>query len=160
MTDMIVKLYDLQPINNGSELSEPQIIIKQALALDKKQICQFIEDNFSDICPGWVDECTACLLSQPTRCFIAVYQEQVIGFCCYDSTAKGMLGPLGVHHNYRNKGIARKLMFQCFFAMKAAGYAYAVIGWVSSTSFYQKSCNAIEIPDSFPGVYQRMVTQV
>ena len=37
------------------------------------------------------------------------------------------------------------------------GYAYAIIGWVNSTEFYEKSCGAVIIPDSFPSVYSRMV---
>ena len=56
------------------------------------------------------------------------------------------------------EGIAKELIYQCLIAMKHAGYAYAVIGWVSSEEYYAKTCGAITIPDSFPGIYSRMIS--
>ena len=157
MTDMLVKLYSKRNPDNREALEQGGIVFRRALAIDKQIIVDFVAEQFNDICPGWVDECVASLYRHPTSCFIAIKDKSVIGFICYDGTAKGMIGPLGVHASYRKGGIATVLLNQCFEAMKMDGYAYAIIGWVSSTEFYEKSCGAIEIPDSFPGVYSRMV---
>ena len=158
MTDMLVKLYDTA-YHTNQKLKQEEIHIQRALAIDKQPICKFVAKHFKDICPGWVDECIASLFRHPVSCFIAIKNKEIIGFACYDGTAKGMVGPVGVNEAFRGKGIATELLHQCFNAMKMEGYAYAVIGWVSSEAFYEKSCNAIAIPDSFPGVYSRMISQ-
>ena len=69
-----------------------------------------------------------------------------------------MLGPLGVTKEWRGRGVARELVTSSLMSMREDGYAYAVIGWVSSESFYSKLCGAISIPDSHPGVYSRLVS--
>lgn len=101
----------------------------------------------------------ATLYRQPVSTFIAIRNKQVIGFACYDGTEKGMVGPTGVHKSQQNKGIASVLLNLFFEAMLMGGYVYAVIGWVSPTEFYDKSCDAIETPDSFPDIYARMISQ-
>lgn len=155
MTDMLVRLYD-----DPKEIALPEgIKIKRALAIDKKLLDKFIATHFLDICSGWQDECQSTLFRHPTTCFIATFKSEIIGFACYDGTAKGMVGPIGVDPGFRNKNIATSLLQHCFEAMKMDGYAYAVIGWVSSEDFYAKSCNAITIANSFPGIYQRMVIE-
>ena len=156
MTDMLVKLYEKLPKNEVTYNAD-KVKIKRALAIDTQVIVNFVDEHFREICPGWVDECRATLYRHPTTCFIATYENQVIGFACYDGTAKGMVGPVGVAESFRKQGIATELLKHCFEAMKMDGYVYAVIGWVSSESFYEKTCNAIAIGGSFPGVYSRMV---
>jgi hypothetical protein len=125
-------------------LAERDIVVKQAMALDRRVVCDFVAAHFADVSKQWVDECEAALLQQPSTCLIAVHQKQVFGFCCYGATAKGMLSPL---------------MRRSFEAMRFAGYAYAVIGWVSCEAYYAKTCGAVPIADSFPGVYARRVAQ-
>lgn len=159
MSDMLVKLYDCPLESRSGILVKSGIIIKRALAIDKQPICDFVYDNFADVSLGWNGECELALMQQPSTCYIAVSENIVVGFCCYDSTAKGMLGPLGVSEPFRRKGIAQELMFCCFEAMRAAGYAYAVIGWVSSEEFYQKHCGAKVIPDSTHSIYDRMISR-
>ncbi len=157
MTDMLVKLYDNPLTNKLKVQSEYRISIKRAMALDKSVICHFVSEHFRRISEGWPDEVAVALLRQPSSCFIAEYEGKVVGVCCYDATAKGMIGPLGVDSNYRGKGIATELLHHCIEAMKADGYAYAAIGWVSSEKFYADACNAVAIEDSFPGIYARKV---
>lgn len=159
MTDMLVNLYNHPMESNATRLQAEGIAIKQSMALDKDAICDFVSLNFKDINPIWACECEIAILRQPSSCFVAVHNKEVVGFCCYDSTAKGMLGPLGVRLDFRKRGIATELMFQSFEAMKGFGYAYAVIGWVSSEDFYRQKCAAIPIPNSFPGVYKRLISQ-
>lgn len=160
MTDMLVKLYDGNFDTSESICyQDSNIKIKRALAIDTQPILSFVRHSFNDTCQGWADECQASLFRQPTTCFIATYNSEVIGFCCYDGTAKGMIGPLGVSSKFRKLGIASLLLQHSLQAMKYDGYAYAVIGWVSSEDYYKKVCNATVIPDSFPGVYRRMAAE-
>ncbi len=120
-------------------------------------LLKFVGDTFSDICPGWVDECNSALLRLPVSCFIAEHDGQVIGFACYDTTAKGFLGPLGTAPDFRCQGIARALIVSAMHAMESEGYGYAIIPWVRFEEFYQKAVGAVSIPDSEPGVYRRLV---
>ena len=158
MPDMLVKLYGAPLPSRIDALATDGIAIKRAMALDKAAVLGFVRAAFGESHPSWLGEVEVALLQQPSTCFIAVAQARVIGFCCYDSTARGMVGPVGVDSGYRGRGIAPELLRQTFEAMKAAGYAYAVIGWVGSAAYYAKACGAIEIPDSLPGVYSRMIS--
>ena len=158
MPDMLVKLYGAPLPSRAAALAQDGIAIKRAMALDKAAVLGFVGATFGESHATWLGECEVALLQQPSTCFIAVAEARVIGFCCYDSTARGMVGPLGVDPAFRGRGIAPEMMRRTFEAMQAAGYAYAVIGWVSSASYYAKVCGAIEIPDSLPGVYSRMIS--
>lgn len=157
VTDMLVNLYSERRSDRREVLSAERVAFQRALSIDRKTIVNFIDSEFGEVAPGWQDECIASLYRQPTGCFIAIEDKSVVGFACYDSTAKGMVGPLGVRASHRSRGIASVLLNLCFEAMQMEGYAYAIIGWVNSTEFYEKSCGAMKIPDSFPGVYSRMV---
>ncbi|WP_263769460.1 GNAT family N-acetyltransferase [Propionivibrio soli] len=156
MTDMLVKLYDFTNTSKKEEVERNGVFVKRAMALDRHLITDFVHDQFSRTNAGWVGECELALSQQPTTCYIAVHDKKIVGFCCWDGTAKGMLGPLGVSEKWRGRGIARELVLSCLLSMREAGYAYAVIGWVSSEEFYSKLCGAIAIPDSHPGVYSRL----
>lgn len=158
MTDMLVKLYDLPNIATDLEkLAENNIVIKRPMAADKQKILSFVDENFHETGPGWVFECEVSLLRQPVSCFIAEHEKQVIGFACYDATAKGFFGPIGVSVTHRKLKIGKVLMVRSLQAMHEEGYGYAVIGWVSSEAYYQKAVGAISIPDSEPGEYRRLV---
>ena len=51
-------------------------------------------------------------------------------------------------------GIGRALLLRSLAAMRAEGYAYAVIGGVGPQEFYKKCVGAMLIPDSAPGIYR------
>lgn len=158
MTDMLVKLYDLpSPASIALRLDKEGIRFLRAMTLDRQSVLQFVKDEFWSTCPGWVDECDASLLRQPGTCFIAVKEERVIGFACYDGSAKGFIGPVGVATDCRRKGVAQRLLLEVCEAMRSDGYGYAVLGWVSSQSYYAKALNALVIPDSLPGVYAELI---
>ena len=157
-TDLLVKLYDLPdstPIYK--RMKQEGITLHRAMGLDRSKILDFVSENFS---PAWIDECTLALSSQPTTCYIAVKDQKILGFACFDATAKGFFGPTGVAETSRGKGIGTALLYKTLEAMWEAGYGYGVIGWVSDAlEFYRKELSVIEIPDSFPGVYRHMVDQ-
>jgi len=156
MPDMLVRLYDM-PDSSGKRPLEPGIAIKRAMNLDKIKIMDFVKANFSQ---GWVSECERALNNDPVSCYIAVKDEEIIGFACYDSTAKGMFGPTGIVESARGKGVGDALLKTCMTSMREKGYAYAIIGWVTDAiDFYVKSVGAqvIEGATTDKSIFQNMV---
>jgi predicted N-acetyltransferase YhbS len=87
-------------------------------------------------------------------CFLATKEKAIIGFACYDATALGFLGPIGVEASCRGKGTGRALLLACLLDMKLRGYGYAVIGSTNLFAFYAKCAGATVIPDSAPGIWK------
>jgi hypothetical protein len=85
------------------------------------------------------------LSNRPISCFVALQDQALIGFACYDATALGFFGPGGVTKAHRGRGNGKALLLCCLLDMKLKGYGYAVIGDVGPTDFYKKTL-AIEIP--------------
>lgn len=156
MADMLVNLYNMPEIDESERLRENKVTIKRAMALDKEPILEFVRKNFHD---NWVGECEKAILNQPASCYIAVHDEKIVGFACYDATALGVFGPTGVIEHMRGRGIARALLGRCLTSMKEKGYAYAVIGWAIE-GFYEKAVNATIIEDSptTKSVYSNLIT--
>lgn len=157
-TDMLVKLYDLpNPSEAYHRVEQAGVTLHRAMALDRGKILRFVRETFGE---AWESECSVTLTAQPSTCMIAVHQKQVVGFACYDATAKAFFGPTGVLESFRGKGIGTALLYRTLEAMREAGYGYAIIGWVTDAlEFYRKTCGAVPIPDSFPGVYRNTVNQ-
>ncbi len=148
--DMLVDLY--QPIIKELDSTYE---IKRVLSPNSDKVLKFIETNFS---LGWVSEAKAGLYKNHPTCFIAVDQSEIIGFACYDATAKAYFGPTGVHETYRGQGVGKALLLRCLVAMKEEGYGYAIIGGVEpkNWAFYNKVSGAITI-DHSKKIYTRMV---
>ena len=151
--DMIVSLYRLPetPAVDG-------VRVRRAFVSDKTQILDFIRKHFQD---GWVCEAEQALLADPPRCFIATEKDQVIGFACFDSSAKGFFGPTGVDPTCRGREIGKALLIRTLHAMREYGYAYGIIGWVSDAEpFYRKTVGAEFIKDGYPqnSVYSNKIS--
>ncbi len=157
MTDMLVKLYDLPMTDRREALRREGVNVRRALSMDKDTIVSFVRARFAGVNAGWASEAETTLLRPAPTCIVATHEGEVIGFACWDATAKGMFGPIGVHEKMRKRGVARELLRQSFEAMKADGYAYAVIGWVQSEAYFAKACGAVVIEGSHPGVYERRI---
>ena len=156
VSDMLVKLYDLPLVEEDEhELLQAGLFIKRVLPHNMDRVVRFVRETFGE---GWAGECTVAFSNKPTSCFVAVDDEKLVGFACYDATCKGFFGPTGVSEDYRGKGIGKVLLLKSLYAMREAGYGYAVIGWVDEAApFYAKTVGATVIPDSFPGIYQRAI---
>lgn len=153
--DMLVNLMHLPPMPPLPE----GVRIKRAMGLDRQKILRFVSEAFPGD-PGWVEEVTTTLMCCPSRCVIAVKEGQVIGFACWDTTAKDFFGPLGVAEDCRGTGVGTALLLRTLMYMRDEGYAYAVIGWVGDAApFYEKSVGAFYIPGGEPenSVYSQMV---
>ena len=133
------------------------IKIKRAFVGDKETILRFVEKYFQK---NWMYEVEHALMSSPSKCFIATQDGELVGFACYDSSAKGFFGPIGTHPNKRKKNIGKALLIRTLEAMKEDGYGYAIIGWVNEAEqFYRKTVGAEFIPNGTPdkSVYSNLI---
>jgi hypothetical protein len=153
--DMLVKLYDLKldwSFVGGQE--QQGILIRKPLAPEKHLAVSWVGEHFF---PTWASECDLAISNRPTSCFLAIRDSRITGFGCYDTTAPGFFGPLGVAEEERGKGTGKALLLACLMDMKLKGYQYAIIGWTEKTDFYRKAVGAIEIPDSYPGFWKTLL---
>jgi hypothetical protein len=155
MTDMLVKLYKLPPLEPLIEAQRAQgIVVRRAIVPEKHHVLNWIRANFSE---GWVNECDVTFAHQPVSCFIAVENNSLIGFACYDATARGFFGPTGVSEATRGRGTGKALLLAALHDLKAQGYGYGIIGGVGPAEFYAKAAGATIIEDSSPGMYDGML---
>ena len=151
MIDMLVRLYDFPDVSAlRSDLKEQGIIIRRAAPYERHLVADWILSHFS---PKWVSEFKIAMGRQPAACIIATRDKAVLGFACYDVTAKGFLGPMGVSPDSRQHGLGKALLVTALENLYAQGYAYAVIGGVGPQEFYAKSVGAMPIEGSTPGIY-------
>jgi len=155
--DMLVKLYTLEESDLQTRLatlSERGVAVRRAMAYEKHVIVSFVRDHFTVGFGGWPSECDVALSRVPASSLIATQQRRIIGFACYDSTYKGFFGPTGVLEPFRGQGIGAALLMAALFAMKAEGYAYAIIGGAGQQAgFYERVAGASGIAGSDPGAY-------
>lgn len=150
--DMIVNLNNLPEL----EIKEG-IKIKRAFAGDKEEILSFVAKHFSK---NWIAEAEHALMDNPSKCFIATENGKLVGFACYDSSAKGFFGPIGVDPQCQGKGVGKSLLVRTLNAMKEFGYWYAIIGWVTDAEqFYRKTVGAVFIKGGNPenSVYSNLI---
>jgi GNAT superfamily N-acetyltransferase len=150
MPDMLVKLYEVPEkhilIN---ELKQNGITIRRCLAMEHTYVCNWVEKTFGK---GWVTQCRAAFENRPVSCHIAVIEDEIVGFACYDATFINSFGPTGVDEKHRGKNIGKALLFDCMHAMEALGYRYAIIGDAGPMDFYKKAVGALEIEGAVPAV--------
>ena len=157
MADMLVKLYNIPNSHDiEKKLLKNGIRVKKALAPDRSKIIAF-----SRICAkdDYSDEVRAAFSNNPVTCYIATREKELIGFACYEATARNFFGPMAVLESERKKGVGKALLLKALESMRELGYAYAIIGWPanSAVSFYKKCAGAIMIDEKSSGVYKRMV---
>lgn len=164
MADMLVNLYNLPPLIEHVDLSSGSVRVARAHPADARRVLRFVEANVVEHWPeesadNWLGETAAALANHPPTVFVAVHQRSIIGFACYDATAKGYFGPTGVAAGHQRTGIGRALLLCALHAMRGDGYGYAVIGWPAeaAVSFYEHTVNAWRIPPSGPDLYDRLV---
>ena len=152
--DMLVKLYDL-PDDSASttRLTRQGIAVRRAMAYERRKVVAWVADQFGPSASGWADECESAFARSPVSCLIAVQHQQIVGFACYEVTARGIFGPIGVKDDCRVRGIGSALLISALRNMHQLGYAYAVIGHVGVPEFFAKTVGAEAIADSTPGMY-------
>lgn len=151
MVDMLVRLYALPdgaPLR--SSLAEQGVLVRMCHPFEMNAVSAWIGTTFST---RWVSEFTVAMAHQPAGCVIATRNHEVVGFACYDATARGFIGPMGVDPSLRMGGVGRALLVTALEQMRAMGYAYAVVGGVGPQEFYARAVGATVIENSSPGIY-------
>jgi GNAT superfamily N-acetyltransferase len=157
MPDMLVKLYTLPELVPAmSQKNQDGIVIRRALPPEKHLVVTWVDTTFS---AAWASECDVAFMRQPPSCFLAIDQGTLCGFACYEATCKDFFGPIGIRESHRKQGIGKTLLLTCLHAMRAEGYAYAIIGGVGPAAFYQRTVGAMEIEGSTPGIYKGLLKQ-
>lgn len=155
MPDLLVKLYTLPEITPTIEaLAAQGIVIRRSLAPEKHVVVEWVRQHFSS---HWASETDVAYTNHPVSCFVATHEGKLIGFACYDSTARDFFGPTGVDDALRGRGVGKALLLACLHDMRSQGYGYAIIGAAGPVDFYVRSVGAIPIEDSWPGVYRGLL---
>lgn len=150
--DWLVKLYDLPPPPRWRTV--PGVVLRKPIGPEHRLVVDWVAREFG---AGWASEAQAALGNRPLSLTIAVGADGLLGFACYDATARGMFGPVGVTAVARGQGLGAALLFACLDDMRSLGYAYAVIGAVGPGEFYRRTVGAMPIEDSSPGPYRGML---
>ena len=151
MVDMLVRLYQLPegaPLR--TVLAEQGVNVRLCRPFEMHAVEQWIARTFST---RWVSEYQVAMAHQPAGCVIATRNRQVVGFACYDATARGFIGPMGVDPELRMGGVGKALLVTALEQMRAMGYAYAIIGGTGPQEFYARTVGATVIEGSDPGFY-------
>lgn len=150
--DMIVNLYALGEYAGLSpKLREQGILIRKPLGPEMYQIVEWVGQRFGK---AWASETEIAICNKPVSCLIAVKNNAIAGFACYDSTALCFFGPMGIDAQLRSSGIGTALLINTLYDMRAKGYAYAIIGLTDKFEFYRKAVGAVEIADSGDGMWK------
>jgi GNAT superfamily N-acetyltransferase len=150
MPDMIVRLYDLPPLEEAlANASGAGISVRRAGAWEKPQVLDWARANFGN----WAPEIEVCFARMPITCLLAIREQQILGFAAYDAACRNFFGPTGVLPELRRQGIGRILLLAALHAQKGQGYAYSIIGGVGPAEYYAEVVGAQMIADSTPGIY-------
>ena len=155
--DMLVKLYELE--DDWSFLqkqAERGITIRKPIGPERLLLVDWVRDTFN---PVWASEVHSALCNTPRTVYIAVKDGEFVGFCCYDATALGIVGPLAVAEPFRSHGSGSALYLACLLEMKQSGYGYCVLGMIAEDMFgyYHHLSGAVAIPDSGKSVWKTWV---
>lgn len=152
--DCLVNLYSRRMAALAKRIEKVESTIRVALPPELHVIQGWVRENFSEY---WVSEVTVAMSHQPPGCLIAIVDGELVGFACYDATARGFFGPTGVAEGLRGKRIGLALLFHTLQAMKARGYAYAIIGSAGPHEFYASAVGAVPIDADREDIYQGLL---
>ncbi len=139
--DMAVPLKDYE----FPSILTSNINYRKAEPNDAASLKVFVESEFG---ARWLDSIENGFLKDNIPIFIALDDNQIIGFACFDVVRKrkGLFGPMGTTLSNRVQGIGFILLHHCLREMQEIGYEYAIIGQAGPLEFYEKACNAVVIP--------------
>lgn len=147
MADLLIPLYSLpDKVGCGG------FTIRRAMAHEGKTIQRWIEVNFS---AGWASEVLPAISRTPSTMMIAIDESngKLAGFCVWDCTALGFLGPVGVTEECRGTGVGKAVTIEVLHSMREQGYGYCIVGGAGPVDFFQSVCKATVITESTPGIY-------
>jgi len=150
MTDLLVRLYDLEFFDLPSEIKG--YTIRRAASMELELLTDWVAAYFNQT---WRSEVIKSFTSKPISCIVAKQNQDFVGFAVYEATAPCYFGPTGVLPDHRGLGLGKTLLYHSLNELRHMGYAYAVIGWAGPVEFYQQSVDALVIPKSNPGIYPK-----
>lgn len=149
--DMLIKLYAAPVGEGGSRDALPGAArLRKPIGPEHEVVVGWVAEQFGT---GWASEARVALANRPVSLWLATRRAELLGFACYDATARGFFGPIGLAESARGQGLGTALLRACLFDMRAAGYGYAIIGAAGAPEFFRRAAGAIEIADSTPGLY-------
>ncbi|WP_417584745.1 GNAT family N-acetyltransferase [Pelagibacterium sp.] len=151
--DLLVRLYDL-PRYDYSRVTGQGTTLRRALPPERGMVADWVETHFSR---HWRSEVEVAFSHQPIDVWLATDATGLLGFACGDVTARGFFGPTGVLETARGRGLGEALLFRTLEDLRDRGFAYGVIGDPGPVAFYKKKLDAMEIPNSKPGIYKDML---
>ncbi|WP_127579220.1 GNAT family N-acetyltransferase [Paenibacillus koleovorans] len=155
MPDMLVKLYELPEAAPAlKQVADRGVEIRRPIAPEKHVVVNWVREHFGE---GWASETEVAFSNHPVSCYIAIEEDKLIGFACYESTCKAYFGPTGVGVEARGKGVGGALLIASMHGLRELGYAYGIIGGAGPVEFYRKTLGAIPIEGSVPGIYKGML---
>lgn len=155
MKDMLVRLLELPSIQDlENKLASKGVVIRRPIPPEKSFVVDWVFEHFGQY---WKNEVETAFTTLPVRCFIAQQGNEILGFACYETSAKNFFGPTGTKESERGKGIGKVLLIKSLEAMKEMGYAYAIIGGVGPAAFYEAAVGAQLIPGSEISIYQHLI---
>ncbi len=151
MPDLLVRLYALPDFAPPlAKMARIGVRIRRPEPWERTVVRDWVGTTFS---PGWAAECDLAFAARPASCFVALEGDSLVGFACHDCARRNFFGPTGVAEAARGRGIGLALLLACLYAIRDAGYAYAIVGGVGPAAFYEKAVGATMIEDSTPGIY-------
>ncbi len=143
MTDMLVNLRKVKDDSDlRNNLLDEGIKVVRATMPDRIGIVSWVKEHSSIYAAG---ECEGAFSNSPISCFVAVKNNELIGYACYEATAKNFFGPTRVLDEFQGKGIGKLLLLESLKAMYYDGYQYAIIGGIGPQNFYEKTVGATVI---------------
>lgn len=156
MKDMLVRLTELPTIVELEKklLENGKIIFRRVIAPEKHLLSDWVMEHFGNY---WKSEVEVAFSRQPVTCWIAHRGNAILGFACYECTARNFFGPTGTLESERGKGIGKVLLIKSLQSLREMGYTYAIIGGVGPEQFYKKTVGAKIIEGSEISIYQHLL---
>jgi hypothetical protein len=145
--DMLIKLY---PPDAHAAGGPAGVVLRTPIGPEHDALVRWVLERFG---PGWASEARVALANRPVTAWIAVRGRELLGFACFDATALGFIGPLGVADAERGRGTGAALLRAALRDMRSSGYGYAVAGAVGPADFFVRAAGATEIAGSSSGLY-------
>lgn len=151
MADLLVPLYSLP-----GKLCSAGFTVRRSMAHEGEIIQRWIKVNFS---AGWASEVLPAISRTPSTMMISLEEStgKLAGFCVWDCTALGFLGPVGVAEEYRGTGVGKAVTLEVLHCMREQGYGYGIVGGAGPVDFFQSVCGAMVIQGSTPGLYPESI---
>ena len=141
LVDMTVDLIhaDLDTCAAEQALAGEGIVLRRAELREIPAVAAFAAAEFS---VGWQQEVAEAQNYHPVPLFVALRNDEVLGFAVIDVTGPARFGPTGARKDLRGRGIGGALLRMSLRDLRERGESSADIGWVGPLAFYARTVGA------------------